>query len=59
VTKALLVAAALFVVATTASAHLGSPDVYFQGNAGPYSMLVVVRMPRVIPGVADIEVRAL
>lgn len=57
--KTLLVAAALFLVTDTASAHLGSPDVYFQGSAGPYPMLVVVRMPRVIPGVADIEVRAL
>jgi hypothetical protein len=59
VRKALLVALALFLLAATPSAHIGSPDVYFQGNAGPYQLLVVVRMPRVIPGVADIEVRAL
>jgi hypothetical protein len=41
------------------SAHIGSPDVFLEGNAGDYRMLVVVRMPRVIPGVAEIEVRPL
>jgi hypothetical protein len=40
-------------------AHIGSPDVYFEGLAGDYRVLVVVRMPRVIPGVAEIEVRSL
>jgi len=39
-------------------AHVGSPDVYFEGAAGPYRLLVVVRMPRVIPGIADIELRS-
>ncbi len=39
-------------------AHVGSPDVYEQGNAGPYRLFVVVRPPMVIPGVAEIEVRS-
>jgi len=43
----------------TADAHIGSPDVFFEGAAGGYRLFVVVRMPQVIPGVADIEVRAL
>jgi hypothetical protein len=41
------------------SAHVGSPDVFFQGKAGPYSLLVAIRPPDVIPGIARIEVRAL
>jgi hypothetical protein len=52
-------AAALLLLATPARAHVGSPDVFFEGSAGPYRLLVVVRMPAVIPGIADIEVRAL
>ncbi len=40
-----------------AAAHVGSPDVFFEGNAGPYRLLVTVRPPPVIPGVAEIEVR--
>lgn len=39
-------------------AHVGSPDVYAEGSAGPYKLFVVVRPPLVIPGVADIEVRS-
>ena len=40
-----------------ARAHVGSPDVYADGNAGPYRLFVTVRPPLVIPGVAEIEVR--
>ncbi len=39
-------------------AHVGSPDVFFEGHAGPYRLLVTVRPPQVIPGVADVEVLA-
>jgi len=54
-----VVFAALFAAfATPARAHVGSPDVYVEGNAGPYKLSVVVRPPLVIPGVAEIEVRA-
>ncbi len=53
----------LFLVALlgagTAHAHVGSPDVYAEAQAGPYRLSVVVRPPLVIPGVADVEVRAL
>ena len=42
----------------TARAHVGSPDVYADGNAGPYRLFVTVRPPLVIPGVAEIEVRS-
>ena len=40
-----------------ALAHVGSADVYYEGDAGPYHLFVTVRMPQVIPGVAEIEVR--
>lgn len=41
------------------SAHVGSPDVYYDGHAGPYHLLVTIRPPAVIPGVAEIQVRDL
>lgn len=41
-----------------AFAHLNSPDVYFEGDAGPYHLYVTVRVPDVIPGVAQIEIRS-
>ena len=39
-----------------AGAHLGSPDVFLEGHAGPYRLLVTVRPPLAIPGVAGVEV---
>jgi hypothetical protein len=48
----LLLAAALPV-----SAHVGSPDVFYEGSAGPYRLVVTVRVPQVIPGVAEIQIR--
>jgi hypothetical protein len=41
-----------------ANAHVGSPDVFFEGNAGPYHLYVTVRVPQVIPGVAQVEIRS-
>jgi hypothetical protein len=41
------------------SAHVGSPDVFFEGSAGPYRLLVAIRAPAVVPGMAEIEVRVL
>jgi len=40
------------------SAHVGSPDVFVDALAGPYRLLVTVRPPHAIPGVADVEVRS-
>ena len=48
----------LIAFSAPARAHVGSPDVYVEGNAGPYRLSVVVRPPLVIPGVADIELRS-
>jgi hypothetical protein len=46
---------ALFPFAT--EAHVGSPNVFFQGQAGPYPVHVVIRPAEVIPGLAEISVR--
>ena len=54
----LLIVAGPLLLAVPCSAHVGSPDVYFQGQAGPYPITVIVRTPGVIPGIAVIEVRA-
>jgi hypothetical protein len=45
--------------AVSAQAHVGSPDIFLEGNAGPYPVFVTVRPPMVIPGVAEIEIRSL
>jgi hypothetical protein len=39
------------------AAHVGSPDVYFSGVAGPYPVDVVIRPPQVVPGLAEVLVR--
>ena len=48
----------LLCLAGPAFAHVGSPDVFFEGDAGPYRLFVTVRLPQVIPGVAEIEIRS-
>jgi hypothetical protein len=48
----------LLAAAATASAHVGSPEVYFDGNAGAYKLMVTVRPPSVVPGIAQIEIRS-
>jgi hypothetical protein len=47
---------AFFLIPTFA--HVGSPDVFLEGNAGPYRLFVTVRVPQVIPGIAQIEIRS-
>ena len=50
--------ALLPVFACALSAHVGSPDIYYDGSAGPYRLAVTIRPPQVIPGVAEIEIRS-
>src|SRR4029079_19176772 len=50
--------ALLLVLSRALSAHVGSPDIYYDGNAGPYRLAVTIRPPQVIPGVAEIEIRS-
>jgi hypothetical protein len=56
VAAALLAAA---VLSPPVSAHVGSPDVVFDGHAGHSPLRVVVRPPGVIPGRAQVLVRVL
>lgn len=57
-TRMIGIAALVLLTALSLSAHVGSPDVYFEGDAGPYHLFVTVRVPQVIPGIAEIDVRS-
>lgn len=46
-------------VVLVSMAHVGSPDTFFEGAAGPYRVRVIVRPPGVVPGQANIAVRML
>jgi hypothetical protein len=54
-----LAVCSLLAASLPALAHVGSPDAYYEGMAGPYRVLVVIRPPAVVPGVAQIQVRSL
>src|SRR5258708_2761156 len=56
---ALLFFAGCFLFVPICGAHVGSPDVFYEGMAGPYRLFVTVRTPPMIPGIAQIEVRVL
>ena len=49
--------ALLLLAALASMAHVGSPDTFFSGAAGPYAIRVSVRLPGVIPGRAQVTVR--
>ena len=53
-----VVAITLLGFAMPACAHIGSPDVFVEDHAGPYRLFVTVRVPQVIPGIAEIEIRS-
>jgi hypothetical protein len=48
----------LAAIVLVCSAHIGSPDVWFDGLAGPYKILVHVETPPVVPGIAVINIKA-
>src|SRR5205807_9464662 len=52
-----LMAAVMLCGPSLAMAHVGSPDVFYDGLVGPYPARVTVRMPGVVPGRAEISVR--
>lgn len=56
--NAALIAFLLLIFSVPAWGHVGSPDVFLEGNAGPYKLFVTVRVPQVIPGIAQIEIRS-
>jgi len=56
--RALWLALALVCLAAPgASAHIGSPNVFFDGVAGPHRVRVVIRPPQSFPGFAQADVR--
>jgi hypothetical protein len=50
--------AILLSLSANTAAHIGSPDVFLDGQAGPYRLFVTIRPPHAIPGVAQVEVLA-
>ena len=40
-----------------ASAHVGSPNVFYDGKAGPHAVRVVIRPPAALPGLAQVDIR--
>jgi hypothetical protein len=44
-------------LAPSADAHVGSPDLFYNGLVGPYPARITIRMPGVIPGRAEISAR--
>lgn len=47
----------VIVTASLAFGHVGSPNVYFEGDAGPYHLLITVNPPAMVPGVAQVQAR--
>ncbi len=39
------------------AAHVGSPNIVFEGNAGPYKLLINIQPPDVVPGLAQVSAR--
>jgi len=40
--------------AAPSHAHVGSPDVFYEGKVGPWPARITIRMPAVVPGLAEI-----
>ena len=47
----------VLLLARNATAHVGSPNVFFDGKAGPHAVRVVIRPPVALPGLAQVDVR--
>jgi hypothetical protein len=50
-------AAGITAAVAICSAHVGSPDAWYEGSAGPYHVVIQVATPGVVPGVANVFVR--
>jgi hypothetical protein len=49
--------AAFTAIVMVSSAHIGSPDAWYEGPAGPYRVLIHIEAPPVVPGVAVVNVK--
>ncbi len=54
--RTLLVILTLF-ASREASAHIGSPNIFFEGKAAGTPVRIVIKPPEVIPGLAEITIR--
>ena len=55
--KLLLGSAVAMLTSAVGAAHIGSPDAWYDGPAGPYHVLVHVQAPPVVPGIAVVNVK--
>jgi hypothetical protein len=53
----LCVSLVLLAAPALARAHVGSPNVFFEGAAGGHALRVVIRPPQTLPGIAQIDIR--
>lgn len=56
--RKLLTAIFVLTFALPGLAHVNSPDVFLDGHAGPYHLLVTIQPPTVLPGIAQIQIRS-
>ena len=49
--------ATITAIVLVSSAHIGSPDAWYEGSAGPYHAVIQVATPGVVPGVATVYAR--
>jgi hypothetical protein len=56
--RTFLLALLVALIPLSSPAHVNSPDVYYDGFAGPYHLLVTLRPPAVVPGIAQVVVRS-
>ncbi len=54
--KKLTILIGFLFISLSSNAHVGSPGVTFEGNAGPYKLLVNITPPDVIPGTAAVTI---
>src|SRR5437667_5614058 len=47
----------VFAFGLASEAHIGSPNVFFEGKAGEYFVRAVIRPTQVVPGLAEITLR--
>ena len=47
----------LLTLSQKSSAHIGSPNVFFDGKAGAFPVRVVIRPPPALPGIAQVDIR--
>ena len=55
--KVFLLITLLLLLTVASFAHIGSPDIIYEGNAGPYKIQVTIKPPDVVPGTAQILVK--